>query len=94
MKSNLFRSSSIQRSNRRRLIQSYYLIEEPNISPQTVWKKYRPLQGFLDSLGSEDRARILQDSRESAMRAIKLNFEIDCLELRGDTLYPLGLILD
>jgi len=94
MKSNLFRSSSIQRSNRRRAIQAQHLIEEPNISPQTLWKKYRPLQGFLDSLGSVDRARILQDSRESAMCAIKLNFEIDCLELRGDTLYPLGLILD
>lgn len=94
MNSKLSRVLSIQHSNRRRVIQAHHLIEELNISPQTMWKKYRPLQGFLDTLGSEDRARILQDSRESAFHAIKLNFKIDCLELRGNTLYPLGLTLD
>ncbi len=68
--------------------------EEDSLSPQEMWARHRPLQGFLDTLRPETRARILQSSRESLFQRLKGRSGLDELELRGDTLHPLGLLLD
>src|SRR6056300_1269776 len=68
--------------------------EEDSLSPQELWEKYRPLQGFLDSISPESKAQILASSRESLFERLRGRSELTGLELRGDTLHPLGLVLD
>ena len=45
--------------------------EQETLPPQDLWVKYRPLQGYLDSLKPERQARILQTSRECVFRILK-----------------------
>ena len=65
-----------------------------SLSPQELWERYRPLQGYLDIISPTARAQLLASSRESVFQLLKERSELDGLELRGDTLHPLGLKLD
>ena len=93
MKPRLYQRTLSHTAKRRRLIQSVTQETKMTIEPLDLWKVYRPLQGYLDMLGPEQRAQQLQTSRESLLRALQSRFESDVLELRGDTLHPLKLVL-
>ena len=94
MKPSLRQRINQSSNNRRRLIQGAMINEEVMTEPLELWKRYRPIQGFLDSLRPTEKEQLLQSGRESVLRILRERFESNTLELRGDTLYPLGLVLD
>ena len=64
-----------------------------SLSPQRLWEVCRPLPIFLEGLSEEEQLLRIQDSRIVVFELLTRRFG-GLLELREDTLHPLGLKLD
>ena len=65
-----------------------------SLSPKKLWEVCKPLPIFLEGLSKEEREIQIQDSRIVVFELLWRRSGGYSLELRGDTLHPLGLKLD
>ena len=64
------------------------------MTPKELWEAYKPLPTLLQALPEEEQLLQIQESRIALFEFLSKRFESGSLELREDTLYPLGLKLD
>ena len=64
------------------------------LSPRRLWEVCRPIPVFLEGLTEEEKSRAFQESRIHVFELLTKRFGLGVLELREDTLHPLGLKLE
>ena len=64
------------------------------MTPKELWEAYKPLPTLLIELTEEEQILQIQESRIALFEFLSRRSVSDSLELREDTLYPLGLKLD
>ncbi len=65
-----------------------------SLDPQELWEVCKPSEVSLRELTLEEQSRAVQDSRIVVFECLARRFGLGLLELRGDTIHPLGLKLD
>ena len=65
-----------------------------SLSPQELWEVCKPSEVSIRELTPEEQSRAVQDSRIVVFECLARRFGLGLLELREDTLHPLGLKLD
>ena len=64
------------------------------LSPKRLWEVCKPIPIFLKELSEEEQLTEIQNSRIAVFELLSRRFGLGVLELREDTLHPLGLKLD
>ena len=65
-----------------------------SLSPKELWEACKPSPISIQELSSEEQSRAIQDSRIVVFELLTRRFGYGLLELREDTIFPLGLKLD
>ena len=64
------------------------------LSPKRLWEVYKPIPILIEGLSPEEQFLEIQNSRIAVFELLSRRFGLGVLELREDTLHPLGLKLD
>ena len=64
------------------------------LSPRRLWEVCKPIPILIEGLSPEEQFLEIQNSRIAVFELLSRRFGLGVLELREDTLHPLGLKLD